>query len=147
MAAVSQEELSYAGIRMGVRPLEWAALLERMDRRDFDAYILGWRLTPESDPYQIWHSSQAQGGSNYVGFNHAEADEIIETARRTFDAEQRTRMFRRFHEIMHEEQAYTFLFCTQALAAVDKRFRGVTVYPIGFDQREWWTPPALQRYR
>lgn len=147
MAAVYQEELAYAGIRMGVRPLEWAALLERMDRRDFDAYILGWRLTPESDPYQIWHSSQAQGGSNYVGFNNAEADEIIETARRTFDPEQRTRMFRRFHEIMHEEQAYTFLFCTQALAAVDKRFRGVTVYPMGFDQREWWTPAALWRYR
>ena len=67
--------------------------------------------------------------------------------RTEFDHQKRIAMYHRFHEILHEEQPYTFLFCSKELEAVDKRFRNTIVYPFGLDEREWWVPSALQRYK
>jgi len=88
----------------------------------------------ESDPYQIWHSSQAEGkGSNFVGFKNKRADELIEKARTEFDKQKRIELYREFSRIVHEEQPYTFLFCAKSLIAVSNRFQNVKVYPLGID--------------
>lgn len=140
LATVLQEDLKDVGIRMNIRKLEWAVFIQEIDEHRFDACTLAWSLGWESDPYQLWHSSQTDKGSNYVGFKNAEADHIIETARQEFDAEKRRRLFHRFHEIVHEEQPYTFLFTTEALVAVARRFENVQVYPLGLAPREWYVP-------
>jgi peptide/nickel transport system substrate-binding protein len=147
LAVILQEELKRAGIRVHIRKLEWAVFIQKIQGHDFDACTLGWSLGWEADPYQLWHSSQAEKGSNFVGFESEEADRIIETARQEFDAEKRHRLFQRFHEIIHEEQPYTFLFTTEALVAVDRRFENIQVYPLGLAPRQWWVPAAMQRYR
>ena len=146
IATVFQEQLRRAGIVMTIRPLEWATFTQSIDGRNFDACMLGWSMPPDPDPYQVWHSSQAEAGSNYVGFNNPEADQLIEKARETFDRDERIVMYHRFHEILHEEQPYTFLFCRKNLLAVDRRFHGIVMYPFGPDSKEWWVPEALQRY-
>jgi ABC-type dipeptide transport system, periplasmic component len=147
MATVYKEELKKAGIDMTIRPLEWATFIDSIQKRQFDACMLGWQLDPEQDPYQIWHSSQAENGSNYPGLKNAEIDRIIEDARLEFDHQKRAEMYHRMSELIDQEQPYTFLFCTMGRVAVDKRFRNVQVYPLGMDAREWWVPTELQRYK
>ncbi|GMU90951.1 MAG: hypothetical protein AMXMBFR4_00090 [Candidatus Hydrogenedentota bacterium] len=147
MATVYQEELTRAGIKMSPRPLEWAVFQERVQKRTFDACMLAWLTTPLYDPYQLWHSSQAEEGSNYPGFKNAEADAIMENARVEFDRAKRVEMYHRFHEILDEEQPYTFLFSRNGLIALDKRFQNVQVYPLGLDPLEWWVPAELRRYK
>lgn len=147
IATIFQEELERAGIEMSIRTLEWATFLENVNKHEFDACMLAWRLVPYPDPYQVWHSSQAvEDGSNHVGFVNEEADRIMEQARTTFDHAKRIELYHRFHEIVHQEQPYTFLFCRDALYALDKRFANVAVYPIALDPAEWWVPQAEQRY-
>lgn len=146
LATILQEDLKKVGIRMTIRPLEWATFEQQVQDRKFDAVAMGWSLDVEGDPFQLWHSSQAEKGSNYVGFVNAEADEIIEKGRREFDAEKRRTMYRRLHTILHEEQPYTFMFCPQALVVVDRRFENVKVYPLGLDPKEWYVPKAKQKY-
>ncbi|MCK8602723.1 peptide-binding protein [Desulfoferrobacter suflitae] len=138
LATIMQENLKQVGIQMGIRKLEWAVFIQNIQQHQFDACTLAWSLSWESDPFQLWHSSQAEKGSNFVGFKNAEADAIIETARKEFDAAKRNVLFHRFHEIIHEEQPYTFLFTTEALVAVARRFQNVQVYPMGLAPREWW---------
>ena len=123
-------------------------MLEMVDDRAFDAVLMGWSLDPDPDPYQLWHSSQIEKGSNYVGFSTPEMDEIIEKGRITFDQEERGRLYHRFHEIIHEEQPYTFLFSPMALVAYDKRFRGVQVTPLEQykPNLKLFVPKALQKY-
>jgi len=147
LATVYKEELTKAGIEVTLRPLEWASFTDSVDKRSFDACSMAWASPVQSDPYQIWHSSQQQQGSNYVGFANAEADQIIEAARLEFDEEKRNAMYRRFHAILHDEQPYTFLFNAQRKAAISNRFQGVTPYALGFDMRDWWVPLELQRYK
>lgn len=147
LTTILQENLKRVGIRMRIRKLEWAVFIQKIDAHEFDACTLSWRMGWDSDPFQIWHSSQAEKGSNFVGFVNVEADRLIEEARKEFDAEKRRQMYHRFHEIIHEEQPYTFLFTTEALVAVDRRFANVQVYPLGLAPKEWWVPRDLQRYQ
>lgn len=146
LGAVYQEELRRAGIKMDLNPMEWATFQERVHERTFDACMLAWLTTLMPDPYQLWHSSQAEKGSNYPGWKNDEVDEILETARTEFDHEKRIAMYHRFHELQHEEQPYIFLYARPGLIALDKRFQGVELYPAGLDPLEWWVPKSMQRY-
>ncbi len=140
-----RNDLRSIGVVMNVEPCEWAVIVERMEEKDFDAYTGGWVLGWESDPYQIWHSSQADlpAGSNRVGFRNAEADELIEEARRTFDPEVRAALFHRFHEIVHEEQPYTFWFSGLEIGAWRSELKNVNFAPIRpfTSNRNWYLAP------
>jgi len=146
---IMREDFAKAGIVMHINPVEWSVYTQRLNEWNFDVCGLGWSMGWESDPYQIWHSSQAdlKDSSNHIGFKNAEADHIIETARREFDLQKRIKLYHRFHQIMHEEQPYTFLVTSHELIAQDKRFRNARVYPLGMDFNTFWVPPAEQKYR
>jgi len=137
IATLLKEEFAKSGIEMTIKKLEWATFIAQVQSREYDAVTLGWSLGIEMDPYQLWHSSQATEGSNFTGFVNAEADQIIENVRITFEKEDRIPMLKRFHRILHEEQPYTFLFCKPSLVSISKRFGNVEIYPLGLRPREW----------
>lgn len=146
IATILKEELDKVGINMKIRKTEWAVFTQRLNDRRFDAVTLAWSMGVESDPYQVWHSSQAEQGSNFVGFVNKEADRLIEEARTEFNRDKRIELYRKFARIVNEEQPYTFLFCRKSTVALHKRFKGVKVYPLGLDQLEWFVPIPLQKY-
>ncbi len=146
IATILKEELDKMGIQMDIRKTEWAVFTSRLMERNFDAVTLAWSMGVESDPYQIWSSTQAESGSNFVGFKNERADELIEQARTEFDREKRKELYREFAEIVHKEQPYTFLYCRKSTVAVNKRFENVVVYPLGIDLLEWHVPLPLQVY-
>ncbi len=148
LATILKENLKRVGIIMDIKKLEWAAFIQQIDDRKFDAVSLGWSMGIETDPYQLWHSSQTERGSNFVGYKNKRVDEIIEKARREFDESKRVTLYKEMHRIIHEDQPYTFLYCTMSLVAVERRFQNTKVYNVrpGMDITEWWVPKALQKY-
>lgn len=151
IAAIVRNDFAKAGIIVNINPVEWSVYTQRLDEHDFNVCQLGWQLDWADDPYQIWHSSQADvpRGSNFVGFKNADADRIIEEARREFDVAKRTELYHRLHRLLHEEQPYTFLISPDALIAQDKRFHNAKVwqpmnemYPDAF-----WVPQNMQKYK
>lgn len=146
LGTVYQEELKRAGINMILAPLEWASFIQQLQDRSFDACMLAWLMTPQPDPYQLWHSSQIDSGSNYPGFVNAESDEIIDKGRLEFDQAKRVILYHRQQEILHEEQPYLFLYSRPGLIAISNRFRGVINRTGGFTPMDWWIPKELQRY-
>ncbi len=142
-----QEDLRKVGIRLTINPTEWAVYTEKLDQRSFDVCALAWSGGIESDPFQIWHSSQADipGSSNHVGYTSAEADALIEEGRRTLDPEARVAIYRKFHALLHEDQPYTFLFSVNSLVAQHRRYRNVRIFPLGMNTNQFWVPSAEQR--
>jgi peptide/nickel transport system substrate-binding protein len=137
LASIVKEDFSKIGINVNINRFEWAVFVQKLEKRDFDMVSLGWNLGYSGDPYQLWHSSQVKSGSNFCGFINPEADRIIEAARMEFDEEKRTAMYHRFHQILHQEQPYTFLFCPSELVVVSKRFSNVKVHVTGLHLEEW----------
>ena len=57
-----------------------------IDKRSFDAVILGWSLARDPDQYAIWHSEETKEGKyNFVSYNNPEVDSLLIQGRRTFD--------------------------------------------------------------
>ena len=140
-AALMKENLRKLGIVMTIRELEWAVFIENINDRKFDACNLGWATSLESDPYQIWHTSQRENrGSNHVGFGNEESDRIIEQSRTTLEDEARRKLFFELHRIQHELQPYLYLYTSPNLGVYDKRYRGVKLYRVrpGYDLSEWF---------
>lgn len=137
MVSVLKEDFSRVGVNIVPRKLEFQTMLTKINERDFQAVMLGWSSGIESDPFQLWHTSQREKGHNFTGFGNSESDALIEQARLTFDDKARNDIYHRFHELVYREQPYTFLFTSYALIAVSKRFTNVNVYPLGLDLLEW----------
>ncbi len=129
---IIKEDMAAAGIDMRIDIYEWSIFLTRINERNFEACSLGWTQPFEADPYQIWHSSQADlpQSSNFIGFRDPEADRLIEAIRRTFDAEERIELCHRFQRLLHEDQPYTFLMSAAALTGMAAKYDGVRLFPL-----------------
>ena len=148
LAKLLKDEAAKVGIEVILDPYEWSVFVERLNTRSFEAVTLAWTGSVQADPYQIWHSSQIENrGSNSVGFRNAEADAIIEKARQTMDTERRNKLYHRFHQILHEQQPYTFLLSRPSMRFLDRRFENVKVHKLGLDGEEWYVPSGQQRYK
>ncbi len=150
-AEMIQKYLKDAGIRMKIRVLEWSALInEFIDKKRYEAVLMGWFLSRDPDNYDIWHSSKTrQGEFNFIGYKNPEVDRLLDEGRRTFDQSKRRAVYHKVHEIIFNEQPYTFLYSAEALPIVNKRFKGVEVSPIGIGYNfiKWYVPRDEQRYK
>ncbi|MGQ9571279.1 MAG: peptide-binding protein [Thermodesulfovibrionales bacterium] len=143
-AQIIQENLKKVRIDMKIRVLEWQALLhEFIDKKRFEAVIMGWGLSRDPDAYDIWHSSKTKEGEfNFISYKNDEVDRLLLEGRRNFDIEKRKKIYHRIHEILAEDQPYTFLYVPDALPVLHKRFKGVEKAPVGiwYDFIHWYVP-------
>lgn len=145
-AEIIQQRLKFVGIGVKIRVVEWSSFINNfINKRDFDACILGWTIGIDPDQYSIWHSSKTgEHELNFVSYDNKEVDSIMETARKTFDQEARKKLYYRFQQILADDQPYTFLYAPEALPIVAKRIRGIEpgAAGISYNFNKWWVPKA-----
>ena len=83
-----------------------------------------------------------------MGYNNSEVDRLLLEGRRTFDQEERRKIYYRIHEILYEEQPYLFLYVPDALPVIHSRFKGIEVGAggIGHNFIKWYVPKNEQKY-
>ncbi|HEX4144855.1 MAG TPA: ABC transporter substrate-binding protein [Pirellulales bacterium] len=142
IAEIMKENCRQIGVDVRISPTKWALMLQKLRKKEFDACILGWGLSWKSDPFQIFHSSQAEvpESSNSVGYKNPAVDALIEKLRVTLDTEEQSKIAREIHRLIYDDQPYTFLFRDMRTAGRDARLDNVTFYKIrpGYDTREWY---------
>lgn len=145
---ILKEDMAKAGVCLEVLALEWSVVIQRIEKRNFEAAMLGWTTSSgDSDPYQLWHSDNARSAasSNFISFSNPEADKLIDAIRASFDEKERQELYWRFHRLIHEEQPYLFLFSPYSLMAMDARYRNLRIFPNGVPDALLWTPRAEQK--
>ncbi|MCC6659478.1 MAG: hypothetical protein IT437_01195 [Phycisphaerales bacterium] len=138
LVAYIKDQCASVGIKCTPRPTDWSIFQTLLQNRDFDAITFAWsQSAPESDPNQIWHSSQIQNqGDNFIQWNSPEADRLIEAGRRETDHDKRMLVWHELHRLFHEEQPYTFMLNLSWLRFVNTRIENVNTYKTGIEQRE-----------
>lgn len=149
-AEIIKDNFRRIGVEVQISPAQWALMLQKLRKWDYDAAMLGWGTSwSKGDPFQIWHGSQAdvQDSSNHVGYRNDEVDKLIEELRVTLDEDRQQELYHQIHRLIFEDQPYTFLFSEKATAAVDARIQNVEFYRLRpcIDQTEWYstTPRTL----
>jgi peptide/nickel transport system substrate-binding protein len=151
IATIVQQQLKEIGVAVEPQIMEWTALLSQyIDKRKYDAMIMGWQFGPEPDCYLAWHSSQTgEHQYNQVGYQNPEVDRLLVQGRETLDPAKRTAIYRRIHKILADDVACTFLYVPDSLAAVHLRYKGIQAnrYGIGWHQEKWYVPTSQQKYQ
>jgi peptide/nickel transport system substrate-binding protein len=149
-ATIIQWRLEKIGIKVDIRTVEWSTFINQfIDKKRFEAVLLGWSIGLDADQYDIWHSSKTKEKElNFISFSNPEVDELLEKGRRTFDLEKRKKAYFRIQEILADEVPYIFLYVPDATPIVHARIRGITPTPIGisYNLPKWYVPKSLQRH-
>ena len=149
-AQIIQYRLRQIGIKMKIRTIEWTAFInDFIDKRRFEAVILGWTLGEDPDIYDIWHSSKTgEKELNFISYKNPEVDRLLLEGRRTFNRDKRKKIYWRIQEILAEDQPYTFLYVPMALPVIHRRFKGIRPAPAGISYNfiRWWVPKDEQKY-
>ena len=125
------------GIECRPRTVEWALFLQWMIAGDFDAQASGWNFGFETDPYDLFHTSQIKDGFNRGGYSNPVLDKMMEEARQELDRDKRAEMLREIHRMLYIEQPYTFLLGSNERWVLNDRVRDATPYDLGFEFKEW----------
>ncbi|MFL5053888.1 MAG: hypothetical protein ACJ8CC_02325 [Microvirga sp.] len=147
------------GLDVEVRPTARQQLSQVVwyERERWDATM--WRMVgrPErSDPdelvFNLFHSSTAPRGFNFVGYKSPEYDRIAEQQRQAVDIEARKKLIREAQAIVSRDAPYAFLIHPKTLQAFNQQIwdAGSIVIQKGVGIRNFWTfvaaaPKAAQR--
>ncbi len=150
-ATIIQWRLAQIGIKVHIRVLEFSTFInEFIDKRRFEAVLLGWSIGLDPDQYDIWYSGKTKEKElNFVSYSNPEVDALLERGRRTFDIGERKKAYDRMQEILAEDLPYIFLYVPDATVIVNGRFKGIKPSPIGitYNLPKWYVPRPLQRYQ
>jgi peptide/nickel transport system substrate-binding protein len=149
-AEIIQSQLGKIGIDVKVRIIEWSSFIHQfIDTRNFDAAMMGWSLSRDPDQYAIWNSSQTGTGQyNFISYANPEVDQLLDLGRKTFDRNERQKIYHRIHQILADDQPYLFLYYPNNLPIIHKRFRNVILAPAGLSWNfiRWWSPKNEHKY-
>jgi peptide/nickel transport system substrate-binding protein len=149
-ATIIQSDLKRVGIKVHIRVIEWAAFLKNfINKRNFEATLLGWGIGIDPSQIDIWNSEKTgETQLNFITYQNKEVDELLEKGAATYDPQERKKYYDKFQEIIAEDQPYTFLYVQDALPVISSRFQGIKPEPagIGYNFIKWYVPQPLQKY-
>lgn len=133
-----QQNLKGIGIICNVRPIEYTTLQQKCDQHQFQASLGGWGTGTDPDTSEnIWGTGADR---NFGYFSDPEVDRLFKLGKREKDRKKRMEIYGKIHNIIYEQQPYTFLYCRNSFYAVSKRIRGYGFYPRGIIDGNIWIP-------
>jgi peptide/nickel transport system substrate-binding protein len=124
-----KENLQQIGVKCNVKPLEFAVVVDRCQKKNFDASLGGWGAGADPDTSDnIWGTGE---GRNYVSYSNAEVDKLFAQGRKELDKTKRGEIYANIQRILYEDQPYTWLFYRNAFYGFSKELRGYRFSPRG----------------
>lgn len=140
-----QAEMKKIGVQLEIRPVDGAAIMQQARNGNFDSAYFAWQLDADPDPQSLFHSSQfPPRGQNFVFYSNPEVDRLIDGARRELDLSKRKELYWRLHQVLADDQPYTWTVQVSMKWGLSRRLGGVAIspgyglflwYPGEFD---WW---------
>jgi peptide/nickel transport system substrate-binding protein len=146
MAAWQQQSWAEIGIEAEIEKLEWNQFRERRNAHGFQAAMAGISFTPGPDQFELYHSTERDGGFNHVGLADPEVDRLLELGRSTWDPAERRRIYFRLQRRLHELQPIGCLLHFATPVLHDARLEGIVPSPLDYwrttrGPRVWrWVP-------
>ncbi|WP_417377588.1 peptide-binding protein [Gimesia sp.] len=124
-----KENLAQIGIICEVKPTEFTVMQDKARNHQFQAMFGGWGTGTDPDTsINLWKTEAAR---NYVNYSNPEVDKLFEEGRREFDKEKRAKIYGKIHELLYEDQPYTWLYFRNSFYGFNKDLRGYVFSPRG----------------
>jgi len=145
-AQLIQANLRELGIQVDLQMMEFGTLIrEVFDRRNMDAWLMGWVVGIDPDPGAIFLPDSKWG--RVTGWRNARSEALIRQGVRTLLPAQRRLIYTEWARLINEELPFIFLYSEHELEAVrTDRIRGLRPDARGALWNIWelWIPPEKQ---
>jgi len=128
-ATLLKMSLDQIGVICNVKPTEFTVLIDRQQKHRYEAAMGGWGSG--SDPDGTRNAYATDQGRNYGMYSNKRVDELYEKGLRELDPEKRAAIYGEIHNILWEDQVYTWLFYRNGFYAFSKKVRGYNFAPTG----------------
>jgi peptide/nickel transport system substrate-binding protein len=120
-----KEQWERIGVKVTVETLPISQLQEVIRLRNYQILLFGEILSPDPDPFSLWHSSQREGlGGNLALYSNKTADRLLEEARQTLNPLERAQKYDEFQKVLIEDIPAIFLYSPHYLYGLDTDVRG-----------------------
>ena len=124
-----KENLGQIGIVCKVRPMEFTVLQQKTRDHEFHAHFGGWGTGADPDTSEnLWGTGQDR---NFGEYSNLEVDRLFAEGRKEFDEAKRAEIYGKIHNLLFEDQPYTWLFVRNSFYGFNKRLRGYVFSPRG----------------
>ncbi len=145
---LAASQITQLGIELDVQAMPYDQLSDIVwfDRPTWD--MTAWqmvgrpeRLDPDEFIYNLFHSSTAEDGYNFVGYINPEYDALAEAQRSEIDLEKRQAIVLETQKIVARDQPYTFFVYPAANYAFNKTIfdENTMVDAKGIGIKNYWT--------
>jgi peptide/nickel transport system substrate-binding protein len=133
IVTIAQQQLKDVGVDVDLQFQDFAAMINRINKLDYDLFVSGFVFGADPDNYDLWHSSRkpdpstGKEGFNRAGFSTPELDQLLEQGRSLpgCDRAKRKELYAKDQDIVAEGAPWNFLHQPQASIAVNKRLVGL----------------------
>lgn len=130
LAQVYQAMAAEAGIQIKIEQVEFGTLLDKTDKKDYEAALLGW--SGRSDPDgNIYDFMRCGGPLNSSGYCNAKVDQLLNRARTIRLAEARAAIYSEALKIIQSDLPYIYVYHPQITIGASKRLAALPLVPDG----------------
>ena len=130
LAQLFQAMASQAGFAVKIETVEFGTLLDRADKKNFDAVMLGWsgRADPDGNIYDFFHTG---GSNNQAGYSNPAIDSLLEKARAQNAMSARTATYNVALGKILDDSPYAFTYFSSNTVGAVKNLSGLKLVPDG----------------
>ncbi len=130
LAQVYQAMFAQAGINAKIEQVEFGTLLDRADKQDYDALMLGWSGRPDPDG-NIYDFFVTDGTNNQAGYSNKSVDSLLAKARAQNAMSARVATYNVALGTIISDTPYTWVYFQRNLVASVKGMTGLKPIPDG----------------
>jgi peptide/nickel transport system substrate-binding protein len=120
--------LRAVGLDVVLEPLHGAVFFARLRTGDYDAALSGWSASLYVDPSVIWAPDSE---FNFTQYRNPEVARLLSEGLAEPDGARSAVTWQELQQVIYDDQPYTFLYWTDEIVAVDKRFEDAKIDVLG----------------
>ena len=146
-----QADLKKIGIDMQIDTKESNTFFDKVEDREYDAFLAGWSAGLFIDPTPIWGTETEDKPKpfNHVLYSNPEVDALIAQGLQTPDPREAAPIWKDLQAKIYADQPYLFLWWLNSPVAIHKRFEGekINVLSPYQDLYQWHVPDDKVKYK
>ncbi len=127
---------------------QWQGMVQKISSGSFDVVLLGWELSYVPDLSFAFHSSQINGGANFLGYSNEKMDELLLLAQNTYNLEDKKRVYEKIQDLIIDDLPYVSLFFVNSSVLANIKVHG-EINPNEFNMysqiTKWYIPKKMQQ--
>lgn len=124
-AQIVQANLKEAGINLKLEPVEWATLVERKNRGDYQSMIYGVSVKlPDPDAYAYYLGADSSYWAKPIGYQDKELEALLAQGREQTDVEARKPIYRKAEERILKTSPWVFVNWREQAQGYSRKVQG-----------------------